>query len=160
MLDDERFLHWLSSVVNFKPNCLRKLLSNNQPNKRNSKSSLSCFQEIYNFWLENSTTSTDSTNNKKRISKKTFLQQCKNIVDEKLLKKFNNARDSPVSLTTFFTYKPFYCVLPSEKEKQSCVCINCQNPHLLLQAINYYRSSKKLQPHESPTVYIQKLKSG
>ena len=75
------------------------------------------------------------------------------------MKEFNNARDSPISLTTFFTYKPFYYVLPSEREKQSCVCINCQNTHLLLQAINYYRSLKKLQPHESLTVYIQNLKS-
>ena len=136
---------------------LKKLFSDNQPNKRNFKLPLSCFQER----LENSITSTDSTNNMKRIFKKTFLQQYKNIVDEnliekeiplkngsktvytankmvyvesirKLLKEFNNARDSPKSLTTFFTYKPFYYVLPSEKENQSCVCINCQNPHLLL----------------------------
>ena len=35
-----------------------------------------------------------------------------------------------------------------------------QNLHLLLQAINYYRSSKKLQPYESLTVYIQELKYG
>ena len=125
----------------------------------------------------------------KRVSKKTFLQQYKSIFDEnliekeihlkngsktvytatkmvhvesirKLLKEFSYARESPVSLTTFFTYKPFYCVLPSEKEKQSCVCINYQNPHLLLKANNYYRSSKKLQPHESLTVFIQELKSG
>ena len=183
MLDDEGFLHWLGSAFGFKPNRLRKLLSDSQTNKRNSKLPLSCFQEIYNFWIENSITSTHSTNNMKRISKKAFLQQYKNIVDEnliekeiplkngsktvytatkmvyvesirKLLKEFNNARDCPVSLTTFFTYKPFYCVLPSEKEKQSCVCINCQNPHLLLQAINYYRYAKKLQLHESLTVYI------
>ena len=150
MLDDEGFLCWLSSAVGFKPNRLRKLLSDNQPNKRNSKLPLSYFQEIYNFWLENSITSTDSTNNMKRISKKTFLQQHKNIVDEnliekeiplkngsktvytatkmvyvesirKLLKEFNNAYDTPVSLTTFFTYKPFYYVLPSEKEKPLCL---------------------------------------
>ena len=43
-----------------------------------------------------------------------------------------------------FKFKPFYCVLPSEKEKQSCVCINCQNPYLLLQAVNRYRISKHL----------------
>ena len=76
MLDDEGFLRLFSSAVDFKPNCLRKLLSNSQPKKRNSsKLPLSCFQEICNFWLKNSITSTDSTNNMKRISRKTFLQQ-------------------------------------------------------------------------------------
>ena len=87
ILDDEGFLRWLSSGVGFKSNHLRKILSNSQPNKRSSKLPLSCFQEIYNFWLENSITSTDSTNNMKRISKKTFLQQYKNIVDENLIEK-------------------------------------------------------------------------
>ena len=62
-----------------------------------------------------------------------------------------------VSSTTFFNFKPFYCIVPSEKGKQSFVCINCQNPHLLLQAVNRYRTSKNLNPHESLTKYLEKL---
>ena len=61
----------------------------------------------------------------------------------------------PVSLTMFFKFKPFYCVLPSEKEKQSCVCINCQNPDLLLQVINRYHKSKHLNGHELLTKYLE-----
>ena len=138
--------------------------------------------------MEKSITSTDSTNNLKRLPKKAFLHQYKAIVDQnimekvvplkngskimytankivyiesirKLLKEYNSTHIT-VSLTMFFNFKPFYCVRPSEKEKQSCVCINCQNPHLLLQAINRYRTSKQLKPHESLTLYIQELKSG
>ena len=77
----------------------------------------------------------------------------------KLCKEFN-ATHVPVSLTTFFKFKPFYCVLSSEKEKQSCVCINCQNPHLLLQAVSRYRKSKHLDGDESLTKYLEKLKAG
>ena len=42
---------------------------------------------IYNFWLQKPITSTDSTNNLKRLPKKTFLQQYKGIVDENLITK-------------------------------------------------------------------------
>ena len=77
----------------------------------------------------------------------------------KLYKEFN-ANHVPVSLTTFFKFKPFYCALPNEKEKKSCVCINCQNPHLLLQAVNRYRKSKHLDGHESLTKHLEKLKAG
>ena len=106
MLDDEGFLRWLRSAVGFKPNRLRKLLSDNQPNKRNSKLPLSCFQEIYNFWLENSITSTDSTNNMKRISKNTFLQQYKNIVDENLIRKYISLKNG--SKTVYTATKMIY----------------------------------------------------
>ena len=76
MLDDDSFLTWLSSAVGYKPNRLKRILSDKQPNRRNSaKLPPSCHQEIYNFWLENSITSTDSTNNLKRITKKAFLQK-------------------------------------------------------------------------------------
>ena len=70
-----------------------------------------------------------------------------------------SSKHVPVSLTTFSDFKPFYCVVPSEKEKQSCVCINCQNPHLLLKAVNRYRTSKNLNPHELLTKYLEKLKA-
>ena len=188
MLDIEGFLNWSSSAVGYKPNRLKKILSENLPNRLNSgKLPPSCHQEIYNFWLEKSITSTDSTNSLKRIPKKTFLQNYKDIVDTNLrddvvqlkngtkvrftaikmiyvesIRKLKNdfsSKHVPVSLTTFFKFKPFYCILPSEKEKQSCVCINCQNLHLLLKAVNRYRTSKNLNPHESLTKYLEKLKA-
>ena len=169
ILDDESFLTWFSSAAGYKPNRLKRILSDKQPNRRNSaKLPPSCHQEIYKFWLEKSITSTDSTNNLKRITKKAFLQKYIDIVDTNLreevvqlkigikvrytaikmiyvesIRKLHNEFSSkhvPVSLTTFFNFKPFYCIVPSEKEKQSCVRINCQNPHLLLQAINRYHA--------------------
>ena len=47
-----------------------------------------------------------------------------------------------------------------KKEKQSCLCINCLNPHVILSSINKYRHSQKLPPHGSLTIYLNKLKSG
>ena len=85
MLDVEGFLNWSSSSVGYKPNRLKKILSENLPNRLNSgKLPPSCHQEIYNFWLEKSIASTDSTNSLKRIPKKTFLQNYKDIVDTNL----------------------------------------------------------------------------
>ena len=188
ILDDESFLTWLSSAVGYKPNRLKRIRSDKQPNRRNSaKLPPSCHQEIYSFWLEKSITSTDSTNNLKRITKKAFLQKYIDIVDTILreevvqlkngikvrytaikmiyvvsIRKLHNEFSSkhvPVSLTTFFNFKPFYSIVPSEKEKQSCVCTNCQNLHLLLQDINRYRASKNLTTHESLTKYLEKLKA-
>ena len=91
MLDNEGFLNWLSSAVGYKPNRLKKILSENLPNRRNfAKLPPSCHQEIYNFWLEKSITSTDSTNSLKRIPKKTFLQNYKDIFDTNLRRKLFN----------------------------------------------------------------------
>ena len=45
-------------------------------------------------------------------------------------------------------------------KKQSCICISCQNPHLLIQAVNRHRKSKHLDGHESLTKYLENLKAG
>ena len=188
MLGDKGFLNWSSLTVGYKPNRLKKILSENLPIRRNSaKLPPSCHQEIYNFWLEKSITSTDSTSSLKSILKKTFLQNYKDIVYTNLreeivqlkngtkfrytafkmiyvesIRKLHNEFSSkhvPVSLTAFLNFKPFYCVVPSEKEKQSCVCINCQNLHLLLKAVNRYLTSRNLNLHESLTKYLENLKA-
>ena len=57
----------------------------------------------------------------------------------------------------FFKYKPYDCVKSTKKEKLSCLCINCLNPHLFLQSINIYRKSKGLPSHNSLTEYIDRL---
>ena len=67
MLEDESFFNWLSAAVGFKPVRLRNLLSENRPNNRNSKLPPSDYQQIYDFWLQHSIISTDSTNSQKRI---------------------------------------------------------------------------------------------
>ena len=144
MLEDEGFFNWLSAAVGFKPVRLRNLLSANRPNNRSSKLPPSDYQQIYDFWLQHSITSTDSTNSQKRITKMAFLQWYKLITDEnlrekeitfkkgkktvytvnkvvyvesmrKLLKGYNSPH-TPVSLT-FFTYKPFYCYYRKRKAK-------------------------------------------
>ena len=78
---------------------------------------------------------------------------------QKLHSSFNEKHTS-VLLSLFFRYKPYYCVRPTEKEELSCLCINCLNPHLLLQSINIYRKSKVLPSHDSLTEYINRLQNG
>ena len=77
----------------------------------------------------------------------------------KLYSSFNE-KHTPVSLSLFFRYKPYYCVRPTEKENLSCLCINCLNLHLLLQSIDIYWKSKFLPSHNSLTEYINRLQNG
>ena len=37
--------------------------------------------------------------------------------------------------TAFYNFKPFYISPPTEKEMETCVCISCLNPHLILKSI-------------------------
>ena len=72
---------------------------------------------------------------RKKSSSITMIVATKKIYNEsirKLHQTFNKSHpeENPVSLTTFFNLKPFYCYKPSEREKQSCLCINCLNPLL------------------------------
>ena len=56
--------------------------------------------------------------------------------------------------------KPLYCLKPSEKEKQSCLCLNCLNPHVIWKSINGYRISHNLVAHDSLTTYLIELEAG
>ena len=124
----------------------------------------------------------------KRINKRSFLEQFSNINDSNVIEKRVQLKNglkvvftapkmvytesvrklhssfcqkfTQVSLTVFFKYKPYYCVKPTEKEKLSCLCIDCLNPHFLLQSINIYRKSKGLPSHGSLTEYIDRLNKG
>lgn len=51
-----------------------------------------------------------------------------------------------------FRYRPFYITPPTEKE--SCLCMKCQNGHLLLKGIITYRNMKKLTNHFSVTEFL------
>ena len=138
---------------------------------------------MYDFWVQNSVTSNDSTNSSKRVSKMSFFRNFKEINNDNvreeektrkkgskvkmivatkgiyldsvrtLHKRFNEDQKHPISLTAFFKYEPFYVLKPSEKEKQSCLCLYCLNPHVILKAINTFRISRKLAPHDSLTGY-------
>ena len=178
LLDDENFLRWLSKEVDYKPYLLKNLASSKPSSNRKNYSIPQ--QEVYDFWLQNSITSNDSTHSTKRISKMSFMRNFKEIKHENireeekthkkgsklkmvvatkriytdsvrtLHKRFNEDQEHPISLTVFFKHKPFYILKPSEKEKQSCLCIYCLNPHVILKAINTFRTSRKLAPHDSP----------
>ena len=73
----------------------------------------------------------------------------------KLHTSFLEKTDLMCSLSTFFKYKPFYIVPPSEREKESCLCIRCTNAHYFLKGINNYRKGVKLPPHVSVTEFLK-----
>ena len=59
------------------------------------------------------------------------------------------------SFSTFFKYKPFYITPLPEQEKETCLCIKCQNPNLLLRMIKTYCGLKNLMKHSSATQFIK-----
>ena len=67
---------------------------------------------------------------------------------------FKKGVDLDCSLATFYNFKPFYIGPPTEREKESCLCIKCQNTHLLLKGINNFRKSKKLNQLDSVTEFL------
>ena len=152
MLEDNGFITWLANGTGYKPNRLKKNLKENKTNKRNSKFAAVNFQEIYDFWLDNSINSNKSVYDMKRITKLFFLEQFLNITDSNVIEKrvqlrkrskvvFTaprmvytetirklhsrfNQKHTNVSLSLFFRYKPYYCVRPTEKERLSCLYLN------------------------------------
>ena len=57
-----------------------------------------------------------------------------------LHEKFNATRIEGFSLSVFYSNRPFYVSKPIEKEKESCLCIDCLNLHLVLKSISKSRS--------------------
>ena len=58
------------------------------------------------------------------------------------------------SYSLLYKYKPFYTIPHTEREQQSCLCIRCQNSHLLLKGVNSYRKMKNLSQHTSVTTFL------
>ena len=82
---------------------------------------------------------------KKYIKNRTkkILYTGKNIYTDSLRalhEKFNATSIEGVSLTVFYSYKPFYVTKPTKKEKESCLCIVCLNPHLVLKSIPFFNN--------------------
>ena len=83
----------------------------------------------------------------KNCNKKQWRKQAKSKLTSLLIVKstpshvrqlhqeFQENFDFTCSLSTFYKYKPFYNSPPIEREKESCLCIKCQNAHLLLKAV-------------------------
>ena len=77
LLDDQHFLKWLSKAVGYKLYQLKNLALSKPRSNRKSYSVPK--QEEYDFWVQNSITSNDSTNSLKRVSKMSFFRDFKEI---------------------------------------------------------------------------------
>ena len=128
-----------------------KFLVSSKP-RSNRKSYSGPQQEVYDFWVQNSVTSNDSTNSSKRFSKMSFFRNFKEINNDNvreeektrkkgskvkmivatkriytdsvrtLHKRFNEDQEHPISLTAFFKYNLF--VFQSQVKKRSkVVCV-------------------------------------
>ena len=71
-----------------------------------------------------------------------------------LYKKFMELNSIDCSHSLFCNYKPFYVIPPTGRDQQSCLCIRCQNSHLLLKDINLYQKEKKLSQNTSVTAFL------
>ena len=146
MISDDSFIRWLANAVGYQPVQLKQLLKENKTNTRNAKFGQETSQEIYDFRLQSCINSNKSDYNLTKITQRSFLEQYSNIRDTNLIEKqvkmkdnskviytaprlvytqsirklhdsFNKSSTTPVSLSMFFKYKPYYCVRPTEKEK-------------------------------------------
>ena len=86
MLDDKDFLSWLSKKLEYKPNRLKSLLQDKAHNIRKSLQPKT-YQDVYDFWLQNSINSNDSRSNVVNITKRAFLEQYNSITDANLMEK-------------------------------------------------------------------------
>ena len=67
---------------------------------------------------------------------------------------------SNCSLSTFYKFKPIYISSPSEREKETCLCMKCTNIHYLLDSVNRYRKGLRLKQYESASNYLQEIEHG
>ena len=94
---------------------------------------------------------------KKTGKTKTYIVAQRKIYTKpirQLYQEFKGNIDFDCSLATFYKFKPFYIGPPTERKKESCPCIKCQNTHLLLKGINNFRKSKKLNQLDSITEFL------
>ena len=106
-------------------------------------------------WILWTKISLNSLKLKKNRASKSYMKSQRMIYTKKIRKMHTDvvaSRDNiQCSLSTFLRYKAFYITPPSETEKESCICMKCQNVHLLLQEIKTYRSTQNLSKHHSFT---------
>ena len=95
---------------------------------------------------------------KKTGTKKTYMYAQRMVYTQpvrKLFDLFKEEEREKCSLSTFIKYKPFYITSPKEREKESCLCKRFLNIHLLLNGVNNFRKTIKLQFHTSVTTFVQ-----
>ena len=117
---------------------------------------LSIFQNVYS--CSNIDSSQTKSTWRKKYTSRVVLRKCFIRAGRSTLKVREPDQAENVSFSAFYTYKPYYMSKPTEKEKESCLCIDCLNPHLLLKSINVYRKSIDLQEYQSLTTYLNELK--
>ena len=101
--------------------------------------------------IEEQTIAFKKTGNKKTYVTAQRLVYTKSV--RELHKKFMELSGIDCSYSLFYKYKPFYVIPPTEREQQSCLCIRCQNSHLLLKGVSSYRKMKNLSQHTSATLF-------
>ena len=74
-----------------------------------------------------------------------------------LHEKFNVTRIEGVSFSVFYSYEPFYVSKNTGKEKESCLCIDCLNPHLVLKSIKKFQNSVEVHEYQFLTTYLEEL---
>ena len=63
-----------------------------------------------------------------------------------------------LSLSEFNSYKPFYVSKPTEKEKETCLCIDWLNLHLFLKSTNkFWKSVDVKHEYQSLTTHLEEL---
>ena len=151
LLDGQHFLKWLSKAVDYKLYQLENLVSLKTRSNRMGYSIPQ--QKVYDFWVQKSITSNNSTNNSKRVSKMSFFRDFQEITndnvreEEKTRKKgsklkmivatkriytdsvrtfhkcFNEDQEHPISLTTFLSTSHFIWSQVKKRSKAVCVFI-------------------------------------
>ena len=119
-------------------------------------------QLINDFWKEHCIISVDRRNDRNRVrikptkvhplvrdliddnvehTEKNKLQAHRYIYTKPLrdLHKKFIAKYHYISLTMFYQLKPFYICVPTDREKESCLCIDCLNMHNLLNVLHQHR---------------------
>ena len=95
---------------------------------------------------------------KKTGKTKTYVRAHRRIYTKPIRQLFKdfieNHSDLKCSFSTFYKYRPFYIGPPTEREKESCPCIKCQNAHLFLKGINNFRKTKCLKQLNSVTEFL------
>ena len=98
---------------------------------------------------------------KKNGVKKSYVKAQRHIYSEPFRKLYHvflqTDADQKWHLASFYKYKPFYITPPTEREKESCLCIKCQNINLLLKGISTYRNLQKLSTHNSATEFLKNI---
>ena len=107
--------------------------------------------------IEEQTIAFKKTGNKKTYVTAQRLAYTKSV--RELHKKFMELSGIDCFYSLFYKYKPFYVIPPTEREQESCLCIRCQNSHLLLKGVNSYRKMKNLSQHTLVITFLHDSQS-